>query len=178
MVLLAGVVLFTPKLHLLRLLRLVLLARSLAAAHRPSSLLTISCTPGQCGVRCGSQTPIEPQTKAERFSTNRFQPPIPRPRIPLIDTASPNCTLDLAFLMNAAPLRFLRSVRVSPSLFQSRIPHSAFARYSSSSSSVVTMADRIHRITMFKLPKQEDQAAMIEKYKDLKANNQKVRFKL
>lgn len=40
------------------------------------------------------------------------------------------------------------------------------------------MADRIHRITMFKLPKQEDQAAMIEKYKDLKVNNQKVCFKL
>ncbi|KAK5991015.1 Fusaristatin A biosynthesis cluster protein [Cladobotryum mycophilum] len=35
------------------------------------------------------------------------------------------------------------------------------------------MAERIHRITMFKLPKVEDQQSLLEKYKDLVATNSK-----
>lgn len=40
------------------------------------------------------------------------------------------------------------------------------------------MADRIHRVTMFKLPKPQDVEAMLEQYKILQANNKKVRANL
>lgn len=36
------------------------------------------------------------------------------------------------------------------------------------------MADRIHRVTMFKLPKAEDQATLLEQYKILSQNNERV----
>ena len=36
------------------------------------------------------------------------------------------------------------------------------------------MADRVHRITMFKMPKKEDQDKMLEKYKILGAKQEKV----
>lgn len=36
------------------------------------------------------------------------------------------------------------------------------------------MADRVHRITMFKAPKAEDQQTLLAKYKILGATNEKV----
>lgn len=36
------------------------------------------------------------------------------------------------------------------------------------------MESRIHRVTMFKLPKAEDQTALMERYKKLDAENSKV----
>ncbi|PNP55696.1 hypothetical protein THARTR1_04220 [Trichoderma harzianum] len=35
------------------------------------------------------------------------------------------------------------------------------------------MADRVHRITMFKLPSEESQKKLLEEYKTLKENNRK-----
>jgi hypothetical protein len=40
--------------------------------------------------------------------------------------------------------------------------------------STTKMATRIHRVTMFKLPKAEDQNALMEQYKKLNAENSKV----
>ncbi|POR33284.1 Uncharacterized protein TPAR_06528, partial [Tolypocladium paradoxum] len=40
-------------------------------------------------------------------------------------------------------------------------------------SRTVKMADRVHRITMFKIPKAEDQQTLIESYKIVDATNQK-----
>jgi hypothetical protein len=37
------------------------------------------------------------------------------------------------------------------------------------------MADRVHRVTMFKMPKEEDRKRMLEAYNALAKNNQKVR---
>jgi hypothetical protein len=38
------------------------------------------------------------------------------------------------------------------------------------------MADRVHRVTMFKLPKPAEQQKLIEAYKTVDATNQKVRL--
>lgn len=38
------------------------------------------------------------------------------------------------------------------------------------------MADHIHRVTLFKLPKSEDVQTMVEQYKILDQTNQKVPF--
>ena len=37
------------------------------------------------------------------------------------------------------------------------------------------MADRVHRVTMFKMPKADDREKMIEQYKVLGAKNERVR---
>lgn len=37
------------------------------------------------------------------------------------------------------------------------------------------MADRIHRVTMFKMPKEEDRQKMLEQYRKLAKDNQKVK---
>lgn len=37
-----------------------------------------------------------------------------------------------------------------------------------------TMADRVHRVTMFKMPKAEDQQRMLEQYRKMAADNQRV----
>jgi hypothetical protein len=37
------------------------------------------------------------------------------------------------------------------------------------------MADRVHRITMFKMPREEDQQRMLVQYREMAANNRKVR---
>ena len=42
------------------------------------------------------------------------------------------------------------------------------------SSATVKMADRVHRVTMFKLPSEESQKKLVELYQTLKANNSKV----
>lgn len=55
------------------------------------------------------------------------------------------------------------------------LTHNFFSHFKYSTATV-TMADRIHRITMFKLPNPEHQEAMIEQYKALKDNNQKVLY--
>ena len=36
------------------------------------------------------------------------------------------------------------------------------------------MADRIHRVTMFKMPKEEDRQRMLEQYRQMAKDNQKV----
>jgi hypothetical protein len=36
------------------------------------------------------------------------------------------------------------------------------------------MADRVHRITMFKLPSKDDQAKLLDQYNKLSASQQKV----
>ena len=36
------------------------------------------------------------------------------------------------------------------------------------------MADRIHRVTMFKMPKEEDRQRMLEQYRKLAKDNQKA----
>lgn len=37
------------------------------------------------------------------------------------------------------------------------------------------MADRIHRVTMFKMPKEEDRQRMLEQYRKMGKDNQKAR---
>jgi hypothetical protein len=36
------------------------------------------------------------------------------------------------------------------------------------------MANRVHRITMFKMPSEDDRAVLLEQYNKLSANQQKV----
>lgn len=36
------------------------------------------------------------------------------------------------------------------------------------------MADRIHRVTMFKMPKEEDRQRMMEQYRKMARDNRKV----
>ena len=37
------------------------------------------------------------------------------------------------------------------------------------------MAERVHRVTMFKMPKEDDRAKMLEQYKVMAAENKRVR---
>ncbi|QYT00699.1 Stress-response A/B barrel domain-containing protein [Trichoderma simmonsii] len=62
----------------------------------------------------------------------------------------------------------LNSKQIAPRL---SIQYPAAFRLLSSQS--VKMADRVHRITMFKLPSEESQKKLIEEYKTLKENNRK-----
>ncbi|KAL7931070.1 hypothetical protein V8C35DRAFT_311180 [Trichoderma chlorosporum] len=47
------------------------------------------------------------------------------------------------------------------------------AAFRFSSSAAVKMADRVHRVTMFKLPSEESQKKLVELYQTLKATNSK-----
>ncbi|KAF3072903.1 hypothetical protein CFAM422_004578 [Trichoderma lentiforme] len=62
----------------------------------------------------------------------------------------------------------LNSKQIAP---RQSIRYPAALRFLSSAS--VKMADRVHRITMFKLPSEESQKKLIEEYKTLKENNRK-----
>ncbi|KAK0759832.1 hypothetical protein N5P37_008022 [Trichoderma harzianum] len=62
----------------------------------------------------------------------------------------------------------LNSKQIAP---RPSIQYPAALRFLSSAS--VKMADRVHRITMFKLPSEESQKKLIEEYKTLKENNRK-----
>ncbi|KAL6794777.1 hypothetical protein GGI42DRAFT_333093 [Trichoderma sp. SZMC 28013] len=66
------------------------------------------------------------------------------------------------------PLALFNSKQITP---RPSIPYPAALRFLSSAS--VTMADRVHRITMFKLPSEESQKKLLEEYKTLKENNRK-----
>lgn len=42
------------------------------------------------------------------------------------------------------------------------------------SNASAAMADRIHRVTMFKMPKEEDRQRMLEQYRQMAKDNQKA----
>ncbi|KAL7913513.1 hypothetical protein GGI35DRAFT_212158 [Trichoderma velutinum] len=62
----------------------------------------------------------------------------------------------------------LNSKQITP---RPSIQYPATLRFLSSAS--VKMADRVHRITMFKLPSEESQKKLVEEYKTLRENNRK-----
>ncbi|TFB00690.1 hypothetical protein CCMA1212_007131 [Trichoderma ghanense] len=76
--------------------------------------------------------------------------------------------------MTSSPLRLSRPLtsysftRIAPR-FALQHP-AALTRFSSSA---VKMADRVHRVTMFKLPSEEGQKKLLEQYQILRENNRK-----
>lgn len=70
--------------------------------------------------------------------------------------------------------RVLRPLALNSKQFAPRLSIRYPAAFRFLSSASVKMADRVHRITMFKLPSEESQKKLIEEYKTLKENNRKV----
>ncbi|KAL7808232.1 hypothetical protein V8C26DRAFT_413497 [Trichoderma gracile] len=79
--------------------------------------------------------------------------------------------------MTSSPLRLSRPLITSHCFHRtaprSAFPHPAAALFRFSSSTAVKMADRVHRVTMFKLPSEEGQKKLIEQYQILRENNSK-----
>lgn len=78
--------------------------------------------------------------------------------------------------MTSSPLRLSRPLITSSRRCfapRSALQHPA-ALFRFSSSEAVKMADRVHRVTMFKLPSEEGQKKLVEQYQILRENNSKV----
>jgi hypothetical protein len=83
--------------------------------------------------------------------------------------SQPCCCLLSSSLTHAHTLLVLASQRLSRQISKYLTAHTAVA-----STRLSTMAARIHRVTMFKIPSVENQKKLIEAYKTLSQNQKKV----
>lgn len=110
----------------------------------------------------------------EPYTTAIFENPLPCPRIP---TCCLLVDLSRAAFMN--PRLFPRaSTLLRPSIPSAGRLHTPriglLARSIAQNIITVKMADRVHRVTMFKMPSKDDQAKLLKQYESLGAEQQRV----